>query len=91
MNRTQDMSRTQGRQESLAAFLARVRPGDSCACCGATLQSVHRGSKAVRGIAGSAALRLAAEAIVCPECGCEIAEDTGPDVEEGRKELSSAA
>jgi hypothetical protein len=52
---------------------------------------VHRGSKAVRGIAGSSALRLAAEAIVCPECGCEIAEDTGPDVEEGRKELSSAA
>ena len=91
MNRTQDMSRAQGRQESLAAFLARIRPGDSCACCGATLQSARRGSKAARGISDSSALRLAAEAIVCPECGYEIAEDTGPDAEEGRKELSSAA
>jgi hypothetical protein len=91
MNRTQDMSRTQGRHDSLAAFLARVRPGDSCACCGATLQSVHRGSKAARGTSGSSALRLAADAVVCPECGCEIAEETGPDVEEGLKELSSAA
>ena len=91
MDRTQDMSCTQGRQESLAAFLARVRPGDSCACCGATLQSAHRGSTVARSISGSSALRLAAEVIVCPACGCEISEETGPDAEEVRRALSPAA
>ena len=91
MNHGQVNSTTRGPQESLAAFLAGIRPGDLCSCCGATLRSVHRGSKAVRGSADSSSLRPAAEAIVCPACGCEISEELGPDAEESRKELNAAA
>jgi hypothetical protein len=91
MSRTRDMNCIQGRQESLAAFLARVRPGDSCACCGGTLQSADPGLKAARSTSGHSGRRLAAAALVCPECGCEISEETGPDAENSRKELSPAA
>ncbi len=91
MNHGQVNSPTRGPQESLAAFLAGIRPGDSCSCCGATLRSVHRGSKASRGSSDSSGLRLAAEAIVCPACGCELCEEIGPDAEESRKELNPAA
>ena len=85
------MNCTRGRQESLAAFLARVRPGDSCACCGATLQSMSRNLRTGRTISGPSGPRPATAVIVCPECGCEISEETGPDAEESRRELSPAA
>ena len=87
------MDCTQGRQESLAAFLARVRPGGACACCGATLRALDRGSKTSCPIPGAAVsgLRLAVAVVICPECGCEVSEEAGPDAEEGLRELSSAA
>jgi hypothetical protein len=80
-----------GRQETLGAFLARVKPGDSCTCCGGTLRAVTRAPLAGRGAVTPSVLHLASTVIVCPECGCEISEDTGPDAEDCRGELSPAA
>lgn len=91
MNCAQGMNCTDRRQESLAAFLARVRPGDSCTCCGATLQSIDPGRRSAGSKSSPSSLRLAAEVIVCPACGCEISEETGPDAEESRRALSPAA
>ncbi len=85
------MDCTQGRQDSLAGYLARVRPGDSCACCGATLQSSDRGARGTRSTSSGSPLRLAAAVIICPECGCEISEETGPDAGEAPRELTPAA
>jgi len=67
------MSATASSQETLAAFLARIRPGDRCACCGAVMQSRW------------------AQAVACPECGCEISEEDGSDAEEHPRRLSTAA
>jgi hypothetical protein len=61
------MDRTCERQESLGAFLARVRPGDSCACCGATLQSSAQPAEKTRLGCGSSGPRLVA--VVCPGVG----------------------
>ena len=83
------MNCTQGRPESLAAFLARVSPGDRCACCGATLQPLNRGTRMGHITSGPANAQPAA--VVCPECGCEISEETTSAAEENLRELSPAA
>jgi hypothetical protein len=77
-------------RETLSAFLARVRPGDSCTCCGSTLKLLGRGTK-ISGVASGSGPRRAVEAIVCPDCGCEISEETGSDAEENLRLLSPAA
>ena len=84
------MNCSQGRPESLAAFLARIRPGDRCACCGAILQSIHRGSRTDRVATGPSNLNPAA-AVACPECGCEISDDNGLEAEENLGALNPAA
>ena len=73
--------------ESLGAFLARVRPGDTCTCCGAVLQSRYtdpRHPASGRAIAGTV------DAMVCLECGCEICEEES-DADKNLRELSPAA
>lgn len=86
------MNCTQGRPESLAAFLARVRPGDTCACCGAVLQPLNRGSRGSRtGQNASSPSHVRPAAVMCPECGCEISEETTADAEENARELCPAA
>ena len=85
------MNGTQPRPETLGAFLARVRPGDACACCGAALRSTSRVQRTARTTSVSLGSRLPSPALVCPECGCEISEETGTDVEESRRELTAAA
>jgi hypothetical protein len=83
------MDCTQGRPESLAAFLARIRPGDACACCGAVLQPLHRGPRLGHLVSGQTTTRPVVD-VVCPECGCEISEETG-DADGNLGELSPAA
>lgn len=83
------MNCTQGRPETLAAFLARVRPGDACACCGALLQPLNRGARTSPNVSISSSVRPAA--VMCPECGCEISEETNADAEENVRELCPAA
>ena len=83
------MDCTQERPESLAAFLARIRPGDTCACCGAVLQPLHRGPRLGRVASDQTGARMVV-AVVCPECGCEISEETG-DAEENQRVLNPAA
>ena len=84
------MNCTKGRPESLAAFLARVRPGDRCACCGAILQPLDRGARTGHIASATSDLRPLA-AVMCPECGCEISEETKADAEENLRRLSPAA
>jgi hypothetical protein len=85
------MDCSHGRQESLATFLARVKPGDSCACCGAALRSLDRGGKTTRSTSTVGGRHVPSTVIVCPACGCEISEEAGPDAEEAWSELSPAA
>ena len=85
-----DMSATQTSPETLGAYLARIRPGDRCACCGAILQPVGGGRRMGRGPTGVSDVRPA-QAVVCPDCGCEISEESGNDAEESRERLSPAA
>ena len=83
------MDCTQQRPESLATFLARVRPGDTCACCGAVLQPLHRGPRLGEVAPGQTSMPTVV-AVVCPECGCEISEEPG-DAEDDLRELNPAA
>jgi len=85
------MNCSQGRPESLASYLARLHPGDSCACCGATLRSADPDLKTSREFSASRGLRLGGAVLVCPACGCEISEEPDADVEGGMRELSPAA
>jgi hypothetical protein len=92
------MDHAPGTIDSLGAFLARVRPGDRCACCGAVLQPLDRGPGLGRsapgrgfGTGGAAQSSPAVQAVMCPECGCEITEEVSADAGEDLRELSSAA
>jgi hypothetical protein len=92
------MDHTAGAIDSLGAFLARVRPGDRCACCGAILQPLDRGPRLgpsapgrVFGAGGAAQSAPAAQAVMCPECGCEVSEEASAGTGEDLRELSSAA
>ncbi len=76
-------------QGSLAAFLGRLRPGSQCACCRGRLE-VDRGK-------GRTVLRRSSTnaegslALLCPVCGCEIAEEAGLEGSDSPECLSSAA
>lgn len=84
------MDCTQGAPESLAGFLARVRPGDRCICCGAVLHPLTAGPRlghVARGLSGLPRTR----AVACPECGFEVSEEPGDDAEDDLRRLSPAA
>jgi hypothetical protein len=85
-----EMNRTPDTPESLGAFLSRVRPGDSCSCCGATLQGSVRIVEGADPPSATCAVRLAVLA-ACPECGCEICEEVGPETGAAWSRLSPAA
>jgi hypothetical protein len=84
------MSTQQTQSESLAVFLARLRPGDRCVCCGAALQPLAAGGRRTRPGAGPPDLR-AVVGVCCPACGCEVAEEASGDAGEGLRELGTAA
>ncbi len=84
------MEHVEARPESLATFLARLRPGDRCTCCGAALRPVVQETRPARtGTHVAGASRP--QTLVCPDCGCEISEDPGADAEGHLRELIQAA
>lgn len=85
-----EMSTTHSSPETLGAFLARIRPGDRCACCGGVLRPLDRGARVGRNAEGLSALGPA-EGVYCPDCGSEIFEEAGPEAEDGLSWLSPAA
>ncbi len=84
------MNRTPETPESLGAFLSRVRPGDSCSCCGATLQASAQVIERAASPGGTCTVRLAV-VVVCPECGSEVSDEVGADTEAAWGQLSPAA
>jgi hypothetical protein len=65
--------------QRLGAYLSGLRPGCACVCCGTALEELDRRSVASRAAGTSPTLEsahgLAADsALVCPECGCEVAQ-----------------
>jgi hypothetical protein len=75
--------------ESLAAFLARVRPGDACACCGAKLVAADRRAGSAGPTAASGDHTGAA--VYCPACGCELSDEEIPEAAHSWRTLSPAA
>jgi len=85
-----EMNRSPDTPESLGAFVSRVRPGDSCSCCGATLQGSAQNVERAGSPGATCTVRLAIVA-ACPECGCEICEEMGAETGAAWSQLSPAA
>jgi hypothetical protein len=72
----------------LGTYLQDLRPGDACPCCGAALEEAAPAAPR-RGSVGTAlGIRRpgqteGARELVCPECGCELAEVANPFAGEG--------
>lgn len=69
------MSAQTGRRhvQSLAAWLAALGPGDPCPWCGARLETGGRAGRIMSRTATTPEDRVARGALVCRECGCEVA------------------
>lgn len=89
------MCLTEARQESLASFLTRVRPGDNCACCGAHLQAAAGpspgGLSSSQGAVSAPGERGPQPSVICPVCGCEVSDEDDPDAGHSRRLLVRAA
>lgn len=68
-------------EQTLGAYLVRLRPGDSCPCCGARMQETGHPLKQ----------RDRRGGIVCIDCGCSLTEVDFPFQTETRWVLSTAA
>lgn len=75
--------------ESLAAFVARLRSGDACACCGARLIAVDRRAGSTGPTVSSADRTNVV--VYCPDCGSELSDEECPEAAHSWRALSSAA
>jgi hypothetical protein len=62
---------------TLGAYLARLRPGDVCLCCGARLRAFGECATDDRSMPHSTESLATRGVVACPACGCEVAEVTG--------------
>ena len=59
---------------TLGAHLASLRPGDVCPCCGARLRASGACATGDRAVSRKNEIQAGRGAVVCPACGCEVAE-----------------
>lgn len=59
--------------QSLAAWLAALSAGDPCPWCGVRLETGGRAGRIMSRAATATEDRVGRGALVCPECGCEVA------------------
>jgi hypothetical protein len=62
------------RSRTLGAYLSSLGPGDVCLCCGARLRASGACATGDRAVPCKNESQAGPGVVVCPACGCEVAE-----------------